>query len=123
MTSLTGMARDSGVTLSGDGHLAQSIEDIVTTPIGARVMRRDYGCLLFDLLDRPFNSATRLLCSMAIAMAIARWEPRLTVRQVRLLGDLAIGQAQVVIDGVRTDAPANVLTRLTIPLSRAAARA
>lgn len=122
MTVLTGMDRESGAQLAGDAHLAQSIADIVTTPLGTRVMRRDYGCLLFELLDRPFNPATRLLCSMAIAMAIARWEPRFEVRQVLIVGEFAAGQAQAVIAGVRADAPANALTRLTIPLSRSLAR-
>jgi phage baseplate assembly protein W len=54
----TGMSRTSGATLSGDEHLAQSCEDIVTTPLGTRVMRRDYGCLLAELIDRPLNRAT-----------------------------------------------------------------
>jgi phage baseplate assembly protein W len=70
-------------------HLAQSCEDIVTTPLGTRVMRRDYGCLLAELIDRPLNRATLLLASMAIALALARWEPRITVRQVTVSGDLA----------------------------------
>lgn len=118
MTVLTGMDRAGGGVLSGDAHLAQSVADIITTPIGSRVMRRDYGCLLFELLDRPMNPATRLLCAMAIAIALARWEPRLTVRQVRLEGELAAGQASVTIVGARTDSAANTLTRLTIPLSR-----
>jgi phage baseplate assembly protein gpV len=43
--------------LDGDAHLVQSCEDIVTTPLGTRVMRRDYGCLLAEL-DRPLNRAT-----------------------------------------------------------------
>lgn len=119
---MRGMNRETGAPLDGDEHLAQSIADIVTTPLGTRPMRRDYGCLLFDLIDRPFNAATRLLCSMAIAMAVARWEPRLVVRRVQLVGEFTAGQAQAIITGVRSDGAANVLTRLTIPLSRAAAR-
>jgi phage baseplate assembly protein W len=76
------MNRATGAPLSGDDHLAQSCEDIVTTPLGTRTMRRDYGCLLAELVDRPLNRATTLLASMAIALALARWEPRITVRQV-----------------------------------------
>jgi hypothetical protein len=53
----TGMSRTTGAAL-GDEHLAQSCEDIVTTPLGTRVMRRDYGCLLAELIDRPLNRAT-----------------------------------------------------------------
>ncbi|AIT79108.1 GPW/gp25 family protein [Novosphingobium pentaromativorans] len=118
MTSLTGMARDTGAPLSGEDHLVQSIGDILGTPLGSRVMRRDYGCLLFDLLDRPANRATLLLCTMAVAMALARWEPRIAVRQVTFEGDLAAGQGNVTITGNRTDIAANAFTRLTIPLTR-----
>jgi phage baseplate assembly protein W len=83
------MNRATGAPLDGDAHLVQSCEDIVTTPLGTRVMRRDYGCLLAELVDRPLNRATLLLASMAIALALARWEPRIVVRQVVVSGDLA----------------------------------
>lgn len=117
MTVLTGMDRATGKVLSGDAHLAQSIADIITTPLGTRPMRRDYGCLLPELLDRPLTRATRLLASVAIAMALARWEPRITLRKVELGGDLAAGQLLVTIIGARVDQAANALTRLTIPLT------
>ena len=48
---MIGMNAKTGKALSGVDHLKQSIQDIVTTPLGSRVMRRDYGCGLFDLLD------------------------------------------------------------------------
>lgn len=115
--SLTGMDRETGKALSGDAHLAQSIADIISTPLGTRPMRRDYGCLLPELLDRPLNRATRLLASVAIAMALARWEPRITVRKVELGGELSLGQLIVTIVCARVDQAANALTRLTIPLS------
>lgn len=116
--SLTGMNRFTGASLSGDDHLAQSIAEIITTPLGTRPMRRDYGCLLFELLDRPLNSATMLLCSMAIAIAIARWEPRIVVKAVQFEGEFGEGQARVTIEGQRADATTTTLTRLSIPISR-----
>jgi hypothetical protein len=118
MTGLTGLASLTGTELSGDAHLVQSIADIITTPLGSRVMRRDYGCLLFDLIDRPLGPATTLLCSMAIAIALARWEPRIELKAVQFAGDLASGQARVTIEGLRSDAATTTLTRLTIPISR-----
>lgn len=118
MTELTGMDRATGKALSGDQHLVQSIGDILTTPLGTRVMLRDYGCLLADLIDQPANRATILLCSMAVALAIARWEPRVEVRRVTFNGDLARGQASVEIEAARNDVRTNVLSRLTIPLTR-----
>lgn len=118
MTGLLGMSRTAGTALSGDDHLAQSIADIITTPLGSRVMRRDYGCLLFELIDRPLGPATALLCSMAIAIALARWEPRIELKTVRIEGEFAAGQAVVTIEGTRTGSTANALTRLSIPISR-----
>lgn len=121
MTSLTGMNRATGAPLAGDDHLAQSCEDIISTPLGTRTMRRDYGCILADLVDRPLNRATTLLASMGIALALAKWEPRIVVRQVTLSGELASGQAVAEIVGTKTGALANSLTRLTIPLTRLSA--
>lgn len=118
MSGLTGMSVLTGAELSGEEHLAQSIADIITTPLGSRVMRRDYGCLLFELIDRPLTSATMLLCSMAIAIALARWEPRIEVKAVRFEGEFASGQARVTIEGLRTDATTTTLARLSIPISR-----
>jgi len=114
---MLGMDRTTGAQLAGDEHLAQSVSDILTTPLGTRVMRRDYGSLLFELVDKPLNGATRLLCVMAIALAISRWEPRLTVKQVLFDGEFASGSAVITIIGTLTGNPSpNALTRLTIPL-------
>jgi phage baseplate assembly protein W len=117
-TNLSGMARTSGKPLSGLDHIAQSIGDILSTPLGTRVMRRDYGSLLFELTDAPLNRATALLLIAATAMAIARWEPRYTVTRVQLSGDVASGQATVTLTGSLTNQPApNALTTLTIPIT------
>lgn len=118
MTALTGINAATGAVLSGDNHLVQSITDIVTTPLGSRIMLRDYGCLLFDLLDRAMNRATLLLGAMAVTIALARWEPRIAVRQVTIGGNFAAGQAVLNITGNRTDVAGNALTTLTIPLTR-----
>lgn len=118
MTPLTGMDRLTGKALTGDEHLVQSLGDIITTPIGSRIWERDYGCLLAELVDRPATRANLLLFSMAVALAIARWEPRVVVRRVTFEGDLASGQASALIEANRTDVSANALTRLTVPLTR-----
>jgi phage protein D len=54
------MNRHTGSALDELAHLRQSIEDILTTPIGSRVMRRAYGSQLFELIDQPLNDQTRL---------------------------------------------------------------
>lgn len=114
---MIGMDRTTGQALSGDDHLAQSIGDILSTPLGSRVMRRDYGSLLFELVDRPLNPATTLLLIMATAIALARWEPRIAVRQVLFSGTFADGSATLTVIGTRTDGPdPTALARLTIPI-------
>lgn len=118
MTALTGMDRTTGKALTGDAHLVQSLGDIITTPIGTRPMQRDYGSLVPELLDRPGTRSNLLLLSMAVALAVARWEPRVVVRRVTFAGDLPSGQASALIEASRTDATANTLTRLTVPLTR-----
>ncbi len=61
----------------------QSIRDILTTPIGSRVMRRDYGSRLFDLIDAPLNRSTLTDLYAATAEALARWEPRFQLTKVK----------------------------------------
>lgn len=113
---MIGMSRTTGKPLTGDAHLLQSITDILTTPIGTRVMRRDYGSLIPQLLDAPLNKATAIRLYAAAAQALRRWEPRLKLVKVRVAGG-ADGRAEISIDGQRTDAPApNSFFTLTIPL-------
>lgn len=115
---MMGLDREAGTSLDGELHLAQSIGDILTTPIGSRVMRRDYGSMLFELIDQPLSSATRLLVYAASAIAIRRWEPRIRVRRMGLDSDSAApGQAILTIEGERTDLPrANERIVLSIPI-------
>jgi len=74
----------TGKPLSGLDHLRQSIADILTTPIGSRVMRRDYGSLLPSLIDQPQNNATTVRLYSAITSALMRWEPRSRLSRVSI---------------------------------------
>jgi phage baseplate assembly protein W len=73
----------TGQILSGIDHLRQSITDILTTPLGSRVMRRDYGSRLFELIDAPMNRGTLADIYAATVEALAKWEPRIQVTQVK----------------------------------------
>ncbi len=84
MMHATGMSRNDGTLLTNDEHLRQSIHDILTTPLGTRLMRREYGSLLPFLIDSPANDATRLRLMAATATALIRWEPRIKVSKVTL---------------------------------------
>lgn len=79
---LSGMSAETGKTLDGLAHLKQSVRDILTTRIGTRVMRRDYGSRLPDLVDNPMNELTKLELFAETAQALAKWEPRLRLDRV-----------------------------------------
>lgn len=96
---MIGMGRASGAAVGGDAHLAQSLGDLLTTPLGSRVMRRDYGCDLPALIDAPATGRTFALWVAAIADAVQRWEPRLALRRVRVEA-LGPGHAEVTLTGV-----------------------
>lgn len=81
---MNGTSSTTGKALSGIAHLRQSIVDILSTPIGSRVMRRDYGSRIFELLDSPMNDQQAVEFIAATAEALARWEPRIKVRSVNV---------------------------------------
>lgn len=81
---MAGMSRTTGKALDRDEHLRQSIRDILTTPIGSRVHRRDYGSRLFQLVDRPITPALTADATAAAAEALQRWEPRIALERIIL---------------------------------------
>ncbi|EOY9866419.1 GPW/gp25 family protein [Acinetobacter baumannii] len=75
--------KNNGQTLETEEQsIQQSIDDIVSTPIGSRIMRREYGSLIPDLIDQPINEVLILKCYSAIYTAILRWEDRINVSQI-----------------------------------------
>ncbi|AVO55740.1 GPW/gp25 family protein [Ectopseudomonas mendocina] len=117
---MIGMNARTGRTITSQQHLAQSIADIVSTPIGSRVMRRDYGSHLANLMDWPLNAATRLQAYAAVATALMRWEPRIRISRVLLTpGDVA-GQAVLDVEGTVTDSNEPMSLRVPINLGATA---
>jgi phage baseplate assembly protein W len=101
---MMGMDARTGKALSGDAHLAQSIADILSTPVGTRLMRRDYGSRVPDLIDAPGNAATRVQLYAATATALMRWEPRIALTRVSLsVLDALRGRWVLDLVGTRTD--------------------
>ncbi|MCG8637054.1 MAG: GPW/gp25 family protein [Desulfobacterales bacterium] len=79
-----GMNAATGKNLTGQEHLRQSIGDILGTPIGTRVMRREYGSRLPDLIDNPMSPELNVDIFAATAEAIDRWEPRYRLSRVQV---------------------------------------
>ncbi len=81
---MIGVDRRSGQTLSGLEHLRQSVEDILTTPIGSRRMRPEYGSKIRRYVDLPVNDGWKSAVQAEVARALGRWEPRLKLERVRV---------------------------------------
>src|SRR5690625_3845843 len=96
---MNGMSAKDGGKLQGLGHIEQSIQQILTTPIGSRVMRRDFGSLIPELIDHPLNDEIRLLIFAATATAIARWEPRFRLSRADLQVAGLGGKAELQLTG------------------------
>ena len=96
---MQGMSRATGAPLAGDSHLIQSIHDLLTTPLGSRVMLPDYGSRLPDLVDQPQNALFEVDLYAATAEALAKWEPRFKLARVQMGQRSATGRITIAIEG------------------------
>ena len=95
---MQGMNKTTGESLSGIDHLRQSIIDILTTPVGSRVMRPNYGSRLYELIDAPINIQTIVDIYAVTAEAISRWEPRFVLNRVQV-EKASIGEIRIFLEG------------------------
>ncbi|MEW9683307.1 GPW/gp25 family protein [Pseudomonas sp. TE50-2] len=95
---MIGMDRRTGLPISGVTHLRQSIEDILTTPVGSRRMRPEYGSNLRRYVDLPINEGWKSAVQAEVARALGRWEPRLRLELVRVMAVLD-GQVTLALSG------------------------
>ncbi|MBB4268101.1 GPW/gp25 family protein [Roseospira visakhapatnamensis] len=74
------ISRNHGARLPDElADITQSVQTIVTTPVGSRLRRRTFGSHVFDLIDAPGNAAGTLRLIAAAADAVERWERRVRV--------------------------------------------
>jgi phage baseplate assembly protein W len=69
---------------SGMELVRQSIETILDTEPGERVMRPDFGCGLRRFLMAPNTVATRAAIQAEIEEGLRLWEPRIQVTRVEV---------------------------------------
>jgi phage baseplate assembly protein W len=85
---MIGLDRRTGEAISGLDHLRQSIEDILTTPLGSRRMRPEYGSKLRRYVDMPVNEGWKSAVQAEVARSLGRWEPRLRLERVVVISVL-----------------------------------
>jgi uncharacterized protein len=85
MPDSIGINRRTGKVVADWAHVVSSIEDLLTTRIFSRVMVREYGSTMPELIDAPMNEASLMLFYSAIATACALWEPRVELTNIAFL--------------------------------------
>ncbi|ADW72345.1 MULTISPECIES: GPW/gp25 family protein [Rahnella] len=109
-----GMNRNSGMAIEDLDHIRQSVSDILNTPVGSRVMRRNYGSLLSELIDQPQNGALQLQMMAICYTALLQWEPRISLNAITFETDYT-GKMVVELTGSRNDTATDF--SLNIPVS------
>lgn len=97
---MAGVDRNTGKWLGGWAHVVQSLHVIVTTTIGTRVQRRQFGCEDASLIDRPMNESEVLRAISAIAEAVDLWEPRFRITRCVIADATVLGKLVLRIAGV-----------------------
>jgi uncharacterized protein len=69
---------------SGPEKVRQSIQIILDTEPGERIMRPEFGCGLRRHLMKPNVTATRALIQREVTTALTAWEPRIELRGVQV---------------------------------------
>jgi len=70
-----------------EDSIQQAIWMIVGTAKGERVMRRDFGCGIHDLVFAPNNATTAGQAIREVREALVLWEPRIDVLHVEAFSD------------------------------------
>lgn len=91
-----------GIALAADTtDIDQAIVAILSTGIGQRVMRPDFGCKIHDLAFAPINAQTLGLVQRYVEEAIGWWEPRVNVVEVEVTTDSSMRAVGKLIINIR----------------------
>lgn len=98
----SGVDRWTGRPVSGWAHVVLSIEAILSTPFGSRVMRRWVGSLIPQMLGENLVPETLLRFFTALYAALA-FEPRFALTKIDILSsvdELRAGRLRMELQGV-----------------------
>jgi uncharacterized protein len=84
-----------------NADIQKSLEILLTTTVGERVMQPKYGCNLEDLLFESLDTTTKTLIIDRIRTAILYFEPRIDAKRIELAaGGDVVGQLTIEIEYV-----------------------
>lgn len=83
---MVGIDRRTGQVIGNLASAYQGVEVALTTRIGERLMRREFGAGIAELLGRLMTPPLFVAFQTLIATAVDLWEPRFAVRRVLVTG-------------------------------------
>lgn len=83
---------------AGEAKVAESIQILLGTQYGERLMRPRFGCNLKSLVFAPNDSATANLARYYVTEGLARWEPRIEVLEVSVSNDVIGSRLEIEIN-------------------------
>lgn len=69
---------------SGEKDIEESLQVLLSTQLGERVMLPEYGCDLTELLFSPLDLTLKTFVSDLIRTAILYYEPRINVEKINI---------------------------------------
>lgn len=72
---------------SYEKDIEEAILIILKTAKGERVMRPDFGCVIFDFVFASMNTSTTTMMEASVREALVLWEPRIDIKNINLSPD------------------------------------
>lgn len=83
--NILGMNRYNGSIINNEQtYLQQSIHDIINTPLGSRIMRRNYGCNIMNIIDSPMNEYTLIQIQAYLANSLLQQEKNILLHKLTI---------------------------------------
>lgn len=73
--------------VSDNREIEEAIRLVLATSPGERPMRPEFGCRIHDYVFAPLSASTAGALEYEVRESLERWEPRITVEDVRVLFD------------------------------------
>ncbi|WP_099863707.1 GPW/gp25 family protein [Pararhizobium haloflavum] len=92
--------RVTGGNITGWDQVVQSIDEIMLTSFGERIMREWFGSMVPRLLGENLNEETVINFFAAIGSALDQWEPRFQISRIVPISVDRNGHFEVRLEGI-----------------------
>jgi phage baseplate assembly protein W len=100
--------------LVGDEDVKNSIEVIIKTKLGERILRDEFGSRIYELLFEPLTANMKTYMIDSLKSSLENNEPRIEVQQIQLLQpDLTIGRIDIYVSYELIDT--NTTNNMVVP--------